>query len=127
MSNDMQQQMDEFFETHSYAGVAESAWHYFPELGEEVEEDDTITLTDEQGTVRNLSLVDADVYATAEDQDADAVTKLFDTGEATASERVVILEQLSGLGPGAAALAGALRGLVGRVVVSNRIVEEKEV
>lgn len=45
--NDEQKQMEEFFETHSYAGIAEGAWYYAPELGDEVEEADVAAFAEE--------------------------------------------------------------------------------
>ena len=84
-------------------------------------------LVDERGTAHDLATNAGldELYAQAEAAGAAALLAMLDGGEATAAERVAILAELEGR-DGFEGVAAALRGLTGRVAVSNGVVEQEE-
>lgn len=86
-------------------------------------------LIDEQGTMRDLATnIGLDeLYTLAEERGARELVKMLDRGEATAAERVAVLAELASKSTSDFKnVIDALRGLTGRVVVSNGVVDKEE-
>lgn len=84
-------------------------------------------LVDEQGNAHDLATNAGleELYTLAQEKGANALLSMLERGDSTPSERVDILMELEGKDDFKAA-AEALRGLTGRVVVSNGVVEEED-
>lgn len=83
-------------------------------------------LVDEQGTVHDLAtnVGLGELYTAAEEKGSKALQAMLDRGDATASEREAVLAEINGIA-GFEDTAEALRGLTGRVVVSNGVEEDE--